>query len=173
MIHLLSEIILPEWSADGNLEGICRYMIMVYDPKSPLVQNEKDLNYRKGVAAELSGLNTEDDELMISIYTCTHDFVAEIITKYLIRFAKSKEWAAIVVFEHCFWESVKKLMEPITGKDSKAELESVQKKSAIKDEIDKDIKRLEVYYKTFFGEDDDLEKKAKRRVSPEMIANQK
>jgi len=168
----LSEIILPEWQVP-ELDALLRYIICVYDPKSILVTTERDLNYRKGLAAELAGLDMNDDVFMTSIYTCTHDFLAELIVRFLMRFVKSKEWAAIVIVENCFWESAKKLMEPISGKNSKEELEAVQKKSAIKDELDKGILRLEKYYKSFFGEDDDLQARAKTRVTPESIAKLK
>lgn len=165
----LTEIIIPEWRTT-ELDSLLRYIICVYDPKSILVSTERDLNYRKGLAAELSGLDIDDEELITSIYNCTHHFLSDLIIRFLTRFIKTKEWAAIVIVENCFWESAKKLMEPISGKNSKEELEAVQKKSAIKDELDKDIARLEKYYSLFFGEDTDLELMAKTRVTPESIA---
>ena len=87
-----------------------------------------------------------------------------------MRFSKSKEYAAIVVIENCFWESTKKLLEPIEGKSSKEQLDAVQKKSALKDELDKDIIRIDKLYKSFFGEDVELEKKGKLKITPENIA---
>jgi len=165
----LNEIILPEWF-DENLDSIIRFVICVYDPKSPLFVTERDLNYRKGVAAELSGFNMSNEEFLASIYACTHEYFVDFTMRFLMRFIKSKEFAAIVIVENCFWESAKKLMEPISGKNSKEELEAVQKKSAIKDELDKDIARLDKYYKSFFGDDNDLEVKAKTRMTPESIA---
>lgn len=168
----LKEIILPEWSI-SEIDSLLRYIILVYDPKSALAVTERDLNYRKGVAAELAGFDMNDEAYLTSIYSCTHEFLAELIMRFLMRFIKNKEWAAIVIVENCFWESAKKLMEPISGKNSKEELEAVQKKSAIKDELDKDIARLDKYYKAFFGEDEDLLTKAKTRVTPESIAKLK
>jgi len=165
----LNEIILPEWK-DENLDSIIRFIICVYDPKSPLFLSERDLNYRKGVAANLCKFDTNNEELLNSIYTCSHEYFVELTMRFLIRFIKSKEFAAIVIVENCFWESAKKLMEPITGKNSKEELEAVQKKSAIKDELDKDILRLDKYYKSFFGDDEELETRAKTRMTPESIA---
>jgi len=166
----LNEIVLPEWLEDSRLDNIIRYVIMVYDPKSPLVVNERDLNYRKSVAAELSGLPVDDEEYMELVYSHMHDYAPEFTARYLMRFVKSKEWAAICAFEYKFWESIKKMMEPIACKSSKEELESVQKKAAVSDEIDKDIKRLDSYYKAFFGDDEELSKRTKKRISPEMIA---
>lgn len=166
----LSEIVLPEWQ-DEHLDNIIRFIICVYDPKSPLFLTERDLNFRKGLSAELCGFDMDDEEFITSIFTCTHTYFVELLMRFLTRFIKSKEFAAIIIVENCFWESAKKLMEPITGKDSKQELEAVQKKSAIKDELDKDIARLDRYYKAYFGEDEVLEEAAKKiRKTPESIS---
>lgn len=143
---------------------------MVYDPQSPIVINERDLNIRKGAAAELAGFEVEDPIIAL-IYNCKYEFLADLIISFLQRFIKSKEWAAICAFEGTFWESIKELMLPIEGKDSKQKLESVQKKNAIKESINLDIKTLDGLYKTFTGNDDDLLTKAKKRMTPEMIAN--
>ncbi len=174
----LYEIVAPEW-VDENLDAILRYVCLVYDPKSLLVTAERDLNYRKSVAAELARINMSEiavneagESLVASVFNCTHPYLADLIIRYLTRFVKTKEWIAIVVVESCFWESTKKLLEPISGKNSKEELEAVQKKAAIKDELDKDISRLEKYYKAFFGEDEQLEMVAKSKMSPESIARQ-
>jgi len=166
MFPRLTEIIDPEWR-DEHLDSILRYMIMVYDPKSPLVFNERDLNYRKGIAVELSRL---DEEVSEAVINSTHKYSLNLIVKYLIRFARSKEWAAICAFESSYNESIKEVMEPISGKNSREKLDSVQKKAVIKQEIIEDIKRLDMLYRTFFGEDEELQKN-KKRLTPEMIAS--
>lgn len=165
----LKEIIDPTYE-DGELDRVLRFMIMVYDPGSPLFRDERDLNYRKRVATELLGFGRKDEDLTASLFNFTHKYFTELVIRYLRRFARTKEFAAIVIVENCFWESAKKLLEPISGKDSKSELEAVQKKAVIKEELDKDISRLDKYYKAFFGEDDVLEKKARGRMTPETIA---
>lgn len=163
----LAEIVDAEWF-DDDLDSILRYMIMVYDPKSPLISYERDLNYRKDIAIQLASI--KDDTLAAAVVSSTHKYSPNLIIKYLMRFARSKEWAAICAFESSFWESIKEVIEPISGKNSKEKLESVQKKAAIKEEIEKDIRRLDALYRTFFGEDEELQQKVKRRLSPEMIA---
>lgn len=167
---VLCSIVDPEWN-DDHTDSILRYIIMVYDPKSPLVNNERDLNYRKDIAGDLSGI--EEEDLRVAVFKSTHDYSPDLTIKYLMRFAKNKEWAAICAFESSFWESIKEVIEPISGKNSKEKLESVQKKAAIKEEIEKDIKRLDALYRSFFGEDDELQNKAKRRLSPEAIADRR
>lgn len=168
----LSEIIEPDWAQDENLDKLIRFTILVYDLNSPLVSDEKDLTYRKGLAAELAGMDDTmyDKEFMEEVYTSKHAYLPHLIFKYLIRFCKSRDWAAICALEFKFWEAVRQSMQPITGKNSKEELEAIQKKAVIADEIDKDLKRIDTYYKTFFGNDSELEVKAKKRITPEQIA---
>lgn len=167
----LEEIIPVEWYEDKYLDNLIRYVIIVYDPGSPLIYNERDLNYRKGQASELACIPQEDETLLSQVYDCSYSFLSDLILRYLMRFAKSKEWAAICAFESSFWESIRELLVPIEGKDSKQKLESVQKKSAIKNEIDADIKRIDQYYKAFLGHDEELLARTKKRITPEMIAN--
>jgi hypothetical protein len=163
----LAEIVTPEMAIDENCDSILRYTIILNDPASPVIKDESDLNNRRGIAAELAGI--EDMDLLNKLYTHTHPYAPELMISFLRRFAKSKEFAAIVIYETCFWESCRKLVEPIDGKDSKAQLESVLKKSAIKDELDKDISRIDKYYKAFFGGDPELEMIGKKRLRPENV----
>lgn len=174
IVNRAAEIILPEWHDDPNLEKICRYVILVYDPKSPLVVDERDLLYRKQQAAELACLDLNDEEVMGDIYSFENEVALNFAVRYLTRYVKSKEWSAIVAIEFKYWESIKRLLTPISedGKDRDV-LMAVQIKSQITEEVEKDIVRLDNLYKMFFGEDDVLERKAKKRVSPERIANEK
>jgi len=166
----ISEIIDPVWAVDPHLDNLLRYIILMYDVNSPLIKDEKDLNYRKGIAANIAGFDMEDQGFLDAVYSFTHPFLVELTIKFLIRFIKSKEFTAIVVVENCFWESVSKLMEPIKGTSSNEILQAVQKKAAIKTEIDNDMARLEKYYRSFYGEDEVLEEKGKRRITAESVA---
>lgn len=164
---VIMEILSSVNEEDGYLDNLLRYIIMVYDPRSPLIVNEKDLVLRKQSAADLSGLTALGDEIVEQVFSCSYNNISDLIAAYLRRFAKSKEWAAICAFEYTFWESIKELMEPINGDNSKQVLDSVAKKAAIKQEVDLDIKRLDMYYRQFFGQDEELIKK--KRTTPEMI----
>jgi len=166
----LSEIVLPEWKKESKFDELMRYVIMVYDPKSPLILNERDLNYRKGVAAHLSGLDMNDEDALQQIYNLSNKVVLDLTLKYLMRFVRSREWAAIVATEFKYWEAIKLILIPISGVGDKAQLEAAQKKEVLSDSIDTSMKRIDNYYKTFFGEDEILEKKAKQRITPEGIA---
>ncbi len=168
----LYDIVESEWR-DQYLDSIIRFMIMVYDPKSPLFKGEKELHKRKTIAIELSGFDTEDSEaqkVIADVLNCSHVYFVSLLTEFLKKFVKVKEFAAIIIVESCFWESCGQLMKPISGDNSKVILEAVQKKSAIKDELDKDIARLDKYYKSFFGDDEEAVDVAKGRFSPESVS---
>lgn len=171
---VISEIIMPEWSSDPVLDNIIRYTVMIYDPKSVLVMGERDLNYRKGIAAELSGFDLQDEEGMNAIYSCAYPILVDYTVKYLMRFVKSKEWAAICAHEFKYWEAIRLIMQPINSERSdKEQLDAANKKDVLSASMDEGLQKLDVYYKTFFGDDDDLQRKAKRRMTPELMAEKK
>ena len=123
----LTEIIDPDWR-DENLDSILRYVIMVYDPKSPVARNERDLYHRKNIAIELAHIN---DELLVeALITSVHVYLVDLTNRFLRDFVRSREWAAICAFETAYWESIKEVMKPIHGKSSRDILDAVQKKSS-------------------------------------------
>lgn len=171
---LLAEIVTPEWMNDPNMDTIIRYTIMVYDPKSPLVFGERDLNYRKGLAADKAGFDTSDEDLMNAIYTCSYPNLVEFTVRYLIRFVKSKEWAAIAAHEYKFWEAIKLIMQPIsTDKSDREQLDAANKKEVLASSIDLGLQKLDQYYSSFFGDDEELLRKSKKRMTPELMAEKR
>ena len=170
----LSEIVEPEWTADPQLDFMLRYCALMYDGRSPLTKDEPDMNIRKTNAAMLAGFDLNNDDYMQGIYSFDNKLLLDLTVRFLIRFAKSKEWTTMVVVENCYWENVRKLLKPITDSDdSKAELEAVQKKSVLKTELDNDIARIETYKRKLYGDDKDLETKARPRSRPEDYAKGK
>lgn len=168
----LKEIIDQEYLSEPNIDGILRFIILTYDSKSKLALTEKDMNYRKGVAADLAKL-PQDESYRETVYSLGFPIVLELTVRYLIRFVRSREWAAIVALEYKFWESLKKMITPINETTANAELQAVQKKAVISEEIDKDIERLEKYYKAFFGDDTLLNVVKEKRWTPESIGKLK
>lgn len=166
---VLSEIVLPEWAKDTYLDILLRYTIMVYDPKSPIAIAERDLNYRKGIAMELLAL--EEESVKDALYTCTYPILVDLTVKYLVRFVRSKEWAAICAIEFKYWEAIRLIMQPIsTDKDDKAQLDAANKKEVLSASIDEGLNKIDQYYRRFFGEDEELLNKAKKRLTPELMA---
>lgn len=171
---VLTEIIAPEWASDPALDHIIRYTVMVYDPRSPLVSQERDLNYRKDIAADLAGFDMEYADQLTAIFNCSYPMLVEFTVKYLMRFVRSKEWAAICAFEYKTWEAIRLIMQPIaTDKSDREQLDAANKKDVLSASLDQGMQKLEQYYKTFFGEDDELQNKAKRRMTPELMAEKR
>lgn len=165
----LAEIINTEWIHDPYLDILLRYTIMIYDPKSPIAIAERDLNYRKGIAMEL--LEIEDETFRDALFTCTYPILVELTVKYLVRFVRSKEWAAIAAMEYKFWEAIRLIMQPISNeKDDKAQLDAANKKEVLSSSIDEGLIKIDQYYRKFFGEDEELLNKAKKRLTPELMA---
>lgn len=170
----LTEVIPEDMQNTIDLDQLIRYTIMVYDPKSPLVIAERDLNFRKGIAADLCNFDTGDTAYMESIFNCAFPGLVELTCKYLVRFAKSKEWAAICAYEYKFWEAIRLIMAPIDkDKSDKEQLDAANKKDVLSNSIDEGLIKLDTYYRQFFGEDDELQKKAKKRMTPELMAEKK
>jgi hypothetical protein len=168
---VLREIMPVDSENDPLYDELIRYTIMIYDPKSALVIAERDLNYRKGVAAELCGLPVDDEEHMEHIYSCARVGLVELTCKFLVRFVKSKEWAAICAYEYKFWEAIRLIMQPIAAdKSDREQLDAANKKDVLSASIDEGLVKLDTYYKSFFGEDTELERRAKKRMTPELMA---
>jgi len=166
---VLAEIVAPEWANDAHIDLLLRYTIMVYDPKSPIAIAERDLNYRKGIAMEL--LVVEDEGLKDALFTCTYPILVDLTVKYLVRFVRSKEWAAICAIEFKFWEAIRLIMQPISNeKEDKAQLDAANKKEVLSASIDEGLNKIDQYYRRFFGEDEELLNKAKKRLTPELMA---
>lgn len=165
---LLSDAMKSEWLYEEKIDLLIRYVMMVYDPKSPLVSDERDLNRRKRMALDM--LEVTEEETQEKWIQHDHPFLADFITCFLSRFLKSREYAMLQAIDFKFWESIKLTMQSISGKNSKEELEALQKKSIAADEMDKDIKRLEALHKQYFMDDLDLVRKVKKRITPEGIA---
>lgn len=162
-----------EWD-DVSREKLTRYVICLYDPESPLLKDEPNLNQRKVEAAIIAGFNLEAQEewLEKELYTCKNEYVVYVIAKYL-QLRKSREFAGLMADEQTYWEFIHRLMEPITKADKDRDLMSAldikTKLSAAKEEINA---RLMANWKRFFADDEDaLKQVSKANIwSPEAMA---
>lgn len=168
----LAQIVEMKWMQDNNLEKILKYVIMVFDPKSPLM-SISSLQERKRVAFDICGISKigEDDKKNIS-ENSYNEILPELIIRYLINFPRSRDWAILCVLENKFWETVNILMLPLSESgDKKGLLGASESKSKIIENLKNDQKDIDYYFKTIFGEDGDIEKLARRiPISPQSIA---
>lgn len=171
----LAEIIQMEWMTDNHLEKVIKYVIMVFDPNSPLM-SISNLVERKESACELCGIDRISKEVKKNILDNSYGkILPDLIIKYLVNFPRSRDWAILCVIENKFWETVSILMRPL---EDVAEKKDLLKSSDTKTDIIKNLKAdqsdIEHYYHLIFGDDEEIEKAVKRvSINPQYIASLK
>lgn len=167
----LNQVLFNELRQDPLLDKMIRFTVMVYDPKSSLVIEERELDRRKDIAMDL--LEITDPTIRQEFMTNQRTFLPELITGILQFFIKSMEYAVLAAKEFKFWEAIQITLQPVLGLDSKEKSEALARKSLVGKEMEEDIKRIDQYYKQFFMEDAELEKKARQTfTSPEKLLQQ-
>ena len=145
---------------------IIRYIVLLYDVKSPLRLKIPDILNRKEECAEMVGLKSGREEL----FDLSHPKVLSYINQYL-RYQSSKVWSVLMANEEVLWQYQNELLTPITQfKTDKDKLQALEIKSKLMAECDAIIKRIESYEEKLFG--DNKEKKDQiLNMTPEAIAN--
>jgi len=141
---------------------VIRYILMVYDDSSVLVQACREITMRKRTAAELSRLNTMKNEKFFDmVLDCSDTNVVKMIVEYLRVFRKPRLWQMIVANEMLFEEYNARLMQKIKENDAdeKKELDALNVKTKIRQEVEAINTSLEAYYMAMFGNDDNLKKR--------------
>lgn len=160
--HGKLSLIVPKFDDDDDTilsklpqSKICRYIVALYDSKSPLIKGEQNLVRRKEVAAEIAGfdLNKNEEDLAI-LFECRDEKVVMYIQAYLRQFSKSMEWAMIQGFEQAFWEYQARLMQPIE-KDGKEKdlISAVSLKTKLGVDIQDFYDKYQSALERFYGDD--------------------
>lgn len=168
----LASIIDMGWLTDNHIEKVIKYVIMVFDPKSPLTEIS-NLKERKLCAFGLCGIDKISKDAAKSIFENSYsDILPGLIVKYLINFPKSRDWAILCVIENKFWETIRILMMPLEDvADKKDLLKSSDNKTKVVESLKVDQTDIDHYYKVIFGDDEEIEKYAKKSsISPQSIA---
>lgn len=176
-------LVLLPGNRDDNLFGgdntfkMVRYVLALYDPKSPLVKDYPELYSRKVAAAEVAGFNISiDTELLGTLYSCNDEYLVEFIVNYLRYIVQSRAWASITADEQTFWEFVSRMLLPInrTMKD-RDDVSAVSLKTKLGEDKEAIADRLERSWNRFLGDDEDLKKKVNKAKgwSPEEQAGVK
>lgn len=171
----LAEIIEMEWLRDNHLEKILKYVIMVFDPKSPLM-SISNLNERKLAASELCGIDKISKDAASSILSNSYgNMLPTLIIKYLTTFPRSRDWAILCVIENKFWETISLLMKPLEEVAGKSDLlKSSESKTKIVETMKSDQSDIDHYYHVIFGDDEEVEKAVKKvSINPQYIASLK
>lgn len=165
---------------DRNL--VFRYVFFCYDKNSPLIQMFSDLKKRKDQALELAGFERDTKtgkfkKDISSIINLENDNIIELVFCF-VRLQKYRFWMMIVSTEQAFDEYQRLIFSPVSDTKKRGEskeevadkdiLGAATTKGKLMDECDAMNKRIDLYYKELFGDNEDLKKVAKVKfVSPQ------
>lgn len=155
-------------------EMVCRYVIALYDPKSPLPKSESNLLRRKEIAAEIAGFDLVDDKEQVEeLISCRYPKAVFMIHNYLRTFSKSMEWSLITSLEESFWEYTTRLKQPVTvGKADKDLIAAVTAKTQLANDAKEILDMYRNEIAKFYQDDKDLIDSASKRrgFTPEKMA---
>ncbi len=164
-----------------------RYILLVYDKKSPLTKYYPNLKRRKEFAADIAGFDIESAEIN-NLYdfiteetiiedekerqiTVPNDKMITALSSYL-SYQDSRLWAMIVTNEQAFYEYQEKVMSSVTNTDDRDALSAISIKTKLLEAMDDIHKRLDAYYSEFTGDDKALQSGlSKKRITAESIAH--
>jgi len=155
----------------SEVDALLRYVILCYDPSSPIYLNEPDLIYRQKQSADIAGIK-KNEEYRNLVWSMSLDGFDGLLVSYLQRFVKNKEWAAIVAFEANYWESIRLLTKAIkidSDLKDKEILDALQKKSLIKNELESDRDKIELWQQKFAGKDPNIMRVIKKRAKADNL----
>lgn len=158
-----------------DLDKIIRYVMVLYDKKSPLVKMVTNIGERKKESALISGYDLKTDEKILArLYDWT-DVEFERIALQFLKDQNDMYWSMIVSNEQTFWEFQRALNAPIDNyKDDKQKMDALNVKSKIMEECNTITERVETYYYKVFGDGEAATKaKQSRGYSPEAMANRR
>lgn len=149
-----------------------RYIAALYDPNSPLGKHIPDLNVRKQKAAELVGFDLKNEQVLTAMYDFTDERFLTAVDGFL-KTVNNMKWAMIVSMQQIWWEWNARMMKPVSSdKGDKDELQAIEIKARVRDEMAKTETLIGQYYQQFyFGDDKLVETVKKKRITPEMMAN--
>lgn len=125
-----------------NSDKVLLYILFLYDPKSPLIPDNRNITARKQEAARLAGFNLEKDtEFLDDLFTFANEEAVNTACLFLRNFVNQMLWSTIVVHEQMYYEYHARLMASI--EDKKAEVPKFQKKKKYKKESDEDDEDLD------------------------------
>jgi DNA-binding protein Fis len=154
-------------------QGLQVFIILMYDPESPLRTKYQDITKRKEAALSLAGLDPESN-LGLTLVSLEQPELVDMVVKFL-KIVNSRLWTLISINEQTFYEFSIRVMSPITGAlgmDEKDVLSAATIKTKLMESCDDIHNRLLKYYREFTGDDDELAYtvEKKRAMTPEQIA---
>lgn len=153
---------------------LMKYIVCVYDYRSPVVIHNRELRVRKQVAAEFVGYDIMKDDLK-TIFNLEYDYLIQAVDTFLKSFIHSRTWYMICCNESAFWEYGQRMLAPvgIEETDKKMSEKDIISAMQLKTKLSEDMaaidERLDVGYKKLYG-DERLDKFLMGATTPERIA---
>lgn len=154
---------------------LMKYIICVYDYRSPIVLHNRELKIRKQVAAEFCGYDFVKEDLKY-LFNIEEDYVLQAIDTFLKSFIHSRIWYMICCNENIFWEYGQRMLMPVgnMGEEGKKLSEkdliaAMQAKTKLSEDMSSIDERLDAAYKRLYG-NESLNKFISGATTPERIA---
>lgn len=182
----------PESRCD---EKVLRYVLCLYDPKSPLIKDCRNIKTRKQEAARLAGFNlSTDSEFLDDLFAFKNKEAVTATINFLKEHVHNRIWTMIVSHEQTFYEYNERLMKPVDDgsstiskpvydedddevfeeSTSSTKEKDVMATIAMKSKLIKDLKEIHAnlneYYKEMFEDDDLRDKVVSNKFTPEAYA---
>jgi hypothetical protein len=155
----------------GDKLNMLRYVMALYDKKSPLIRMFTDLGQRKNEAATVAGYSLERDQHILKPFFDFTDLdLQDLVVDFLID-QGDMYWSMIVSNTNIFYEYQKALGTQIIGDGGeKDKLQSLQIKSKLMDDSERIAERVEAYMRKVFGEDQIADIARVKNFTPESVA---
>lgn len=157
-------------------DKMIRYVILMYDVKSPIRKHYPELGKRKEFAASIAGYDLVKDDVValfdFKINEEPYEELLDMIIKYL-KYQNNWVWTMIVSNEQAFFEYNRRVMMPVDGNRDKDILQAINIKTQVMTSQDEIYQRLQRYYRELSGGDSNLEDAIiiRKRLRPEEVAN--
>lgn len=158
-----------------NGQKLLNYILFLYDPKSPIIKDNRNIKTRKQEAARLAGFDLEKDtDFLDGVYSFKNKSLMAKVVTYLKEYIHNRTWAMIVSHEQTFFEYNERLMKPVDDDETVKE-KDVMATIVLKSKLIQDLKDihsvLKEYYKEIFEDDDLREIVTNTRITPETMAS--
>jgi hypothetical protein len=145
-----SEIITKYGHMPETVFDLLRWVILVYDPRSPLVKDYPDLPTRKFRALVAIGIDEKESDWDWLILNRDKG-VTTMITAYMRNYCKSRLWAMIVANNEAFWEFFSTMIE--RNQEGADDMNGVNAKIKTSDGMVSLLEKIDKQMNDFYGED--------------------
>src|ERR1017187_9155694 len=181
----------PVLSEVSTNERLLKYILCLYDPKSPLIRDYRNnVANRKREAARLAGYDLfKDVKFLEDLYSFQNKIAASSAIVFLREHIHNMLWTMIVSHEQTFYEYNERLLKPVedalsytsinkegreeeTSVDVKEKdiMSTVSMKSKLIDDCKKIYNLLTEYYEKMFEDKELREQVVVSRITPESMA---